>query len=142
MSEIKITEEDARVIEELIKLARNLKAGGYLTLINELTTNGDLLLEHIASEKAIIRGLALAEAAADPIKNMPPQQIPPIRKHITYMMGATFEALAKTDPKETPQVGMFGMLKYLNDPDVQKGLGFLMTLAKNLGKALKEYEPK
>jgi len=142
MAEITITEEDARVIQELITVARHLKAGGYLSLVTELTTNGDLLLEHLANERAIIRGLGLAEAAMDPIKNMPPDKMPKLRYHILHVVGALIEALSETDPKAAPKVGMFGALKYLNDPHVQKGLGFLLTLAKNLGKALDEYEPR
>jgi len=142
MAEITITEEDARVIEELIKVARHLKAGGYLSLITEITTNGDLLLEHLANERAIIRSLGLAEAAVDPIENMPPEKLPKLRYHILHMVGATIEALSETDPKKAPRVGMMGALKYLNDPHVQRGLGFLLTLAKNLGKALEEYEPR
>ncbi len=142
MAEITITEEDARVIQELITLARHLKAGGYLSLFTELTTNGDLLLEHLANERAIIRGLGLAEAAMDPIKNMPPDKMPKLRAHILQLVGSLIEAISETDPKAAPRVGMFGALKYLNDPQVQKGLGFILTLAKNLGKALDEYEPR
>ncbi len=142
MAEITITEEDARVVEELVTLARHLKAGGYLSLITELTTNGDLLLEHLASERSVIRGLALAEALADPIKNMPPEDVPRVRHHLVQLVGSALKAMAETNPKEAPKVGMLGALRYLGDPQVQKGLGFLLTLAKNLGKALEEYEPR
>jgi uncharacterized protein YjgD (DUF1641 family) len=142
MAEVRITEEDAKVVEELIRLARQLKVGGYLSVFTEMTANGDVLLEHIAAEKALIRGAALAEAAMDPIKNMDPNQIPKIRHNLVYLIGPLLEALAKTDPKNAPKVSMFGALKYLGDPGVQKGLGFLLTLAKNLGQAMDEYEAK
>jgi len=142
MAEITITEEDARVVQELITVARHLKAGGYLSLITELTTNGDLLLEHLANERAAIRGLGLLEAVTDPIKNMPPQDMPRVRHHLVQLVGSLLHAMADTNPKEAPRVGMLGALKYLNDPQVQKGLGFLLALAKNLGKALEEYEPR
>ena len=142
MAEITITEEDAKTVEELIRLARQLKVGGYLGIFTEMTTNGDLLLEHIAGEREVIRGAALAEAAMDPIKNMPPTHVPKIRHNLVHLMGPLVEALAQTNPKETPKVGMFGALKYLSDPGVQKGLGFLLELAKNLGKAMGEYEPR
>lgn len=142
MAEITITEEDAKTVEELIRLARHLKAGGYLGIFTEMTGNGDLLLEHIAGEREIIRGAALAEAAMDPIKNMPPQQVPKVRHNLVHLMGPLLGALAQTNPKEAPKVSMFGALKYLGDPGVQKGLGFLLELAKNLGKAMDEYEAK
>ncbi len=142
MAEMTLTEEDARALQELITVARHLKAGGYLSLITELTTNGDLLLEHLANERAILRGLGLAEAAMDPIKNMPPDKMPRLRYHILHVVGSLVEALAETDPKAAPRVGMFGALRYLNDPHVQKGLGFLLALAKNLGRALEEFEPR
>ena len=142
MAEITITEEDAKTVEELIRLARQLKVGGYLGIFTEMTANGDVLLEHIAGERAVIRGAALAEAAMDPIKNMSPTHVPKIRHNLTHLTGPLLEALAQTNPKEAPKVGMFGALKYLSDPGVQKGLGFLLELAKNLGKAMDEYEPR
>lgn len=142
MAEITITEEDAKTVQELIELARHLKVGGYLGIFTGMTANGDTLLEHVAAEKATIRGAALAEAAMDPIKNMDPNNIPKIRHNLVHLMGPLLEALAKTNPKDAPKVSMFGALKYLGDPGVQKGLGFLLTLAKNLGQAMDEYEAK
>ena len=142
MAQINISEEDAKAIEELIRLARQLKVSGYLGIFTEMTANGDVLIEHIAAEKAVMRSVALAEAALDPIKNIEPDRIPKIRHNIVHLIGPLLEALAKTSPKDAPKVGMMGALKYLNDPGVQKGLGFILNLAKNLGQAMEDYQEK
>ncbi len=40
-------------------------------------------------------------------------------------------------PKEPKEVGIFGLLGELRDPDVKRGLGFVIALLRSLGKALK-----
>lgn len=42
-----------------------------------------------------------------------------------------------SDPENRPQsTGALAMIRQLNDPDVRRGLGFLLGLAKSLGKSL------
>ncbi len=42
----------------------------------------------------------------------------------------------KSVPKEAKPVGLGGLLSALRDPDVQRGLGFLVEFLRNLGKEL------
>lgn len=46
----------------------------------------------------------------------------------------------KAVPKEAKPVGLGGLLSALRDPDVQRGLGFLVEFLRNLGKELAEKE--
>ncbi len=66
----------------------------------------------------------LADAASDP-KTV---------RNIDKLMSALREA---GDPENTPDsTGTIGLLRELRDEDVRKGLGFLVGLAKSLGKTL------
>lgn len=66
----------------------------------------------------------LANAASDP-KTV---------RNIDKLMSALREA---GDPENTPDsTGTIGLLRELRDEDVRKGLGFLVGLAKSLGKTL------
>jgi uncharacterized protein YjgD (DUF1641 family) len=49
-------------------------------------------------------------------------------------LNSFIEAFKETE--EFDSVGIKGMLMSMRDPDVQKALGYLLTLAKNLGKKL------
>ncbi|MFW6048778.1 MAG: DUF1641 domain-containing protein [Candidatus Bipolaricaulota bacterium] len=50
------------------------------------------------------------------------------------LLNAVAEA---SDPDNPPdKVGLMGLMKAVNDPDVQKALGFVIKLAKTLGKKL------
>ncbi len=50
------------------------------------------------------------------------------------LLNAVAEASDPDDPPE--KVGIMGLMKAVNDPDVQKALGFVIKLAKSLGKKL------
>ena len=136
MSEIKFTPEEIAAVKELVEVAVALKKSGTLGLLKSFTENGDKLLETIAEEKAVLRLTAIGNAALEPIREMEPEKVNDISLNVEELTKALFEALAQTNPKEVPKVGMTAALGYLRDEDIQKGLGFLLTLAKNLGKAL------
>jgi hypothetical protein len=43
---------------------------------------------------------------------------------------------SRGEGEEAPRVGLFGLLRSLSDPDVQRSLGFLLRFAKNFGRIL------
>jgi uncharacterized protein YjgD (DUF1641 family) len=58
-------------------------------------------------------------------------------RNLELLMGALGDAAA--DPSEEPEaVGMIGALRKMGDPDVQRGLGFMLRLAGELGAQLEE----
>ncbi|WP_297506565.1 DUF1641 domain-containing protein [Thermococcus sp.] len=136
MAELKLTPEEVVAIRELAEVALALKRGGTLGLLKAMTENGDKLLETIAEEKALLRLLGVGNAALEPVRELEIAEVREISWNTEELVRALLKALAKTDPKEVPKVGMTAALGYLRDEDVQKGLGFLLVLAKNLGAAL------
>lgn len=52
-------------------------------------------------------------------------------------LGLLATALADASEKEAPQVGLFGAVGRLGDADVKRAVGFLLEVAGNLGRSLK-----
>ncbi|NJE48494.1 DUF1641 domain-containing protein [Thermococcus sp. 9N3] len=138
MSELNFTPEEISAVKELVEVAVALKKSGTLGILKAMTENGDKLLETIAEEKAVLRLAAIGNAALEPVREIEAGKVNDISMNVEELVGALLKALAETNPKEVPKVGMTGAIGYLRDEDVQKGLGFLLTLAKNLGAALNE----
>lgn len=46
-------------------------------------------------------------------------------------------AMREAQSEPTPQLGLFGLIRALNDPDRQKALGFSLNFLKSLGKQMK-----
>lgn len=136
MSELTLTPEEVAAVKELAEVALALKRGGTLGLLKSMTENGDKLLETIAEEKAVLRLAGIGNAALEPVRELETDDVINLNWNTEEVVRALLKALAKTNPKEAPKVGMTAALGYLRDEDVQKGLGFLLTLAKNLGAAL------
>jgi len=136
MSELKFTPEEIAAVKELVEVAVALKKSGTLGLLKAMTENGDHVLEAISEETAVIRLIGVGNAALEPVRELEVSEVDEIQFHTEELVRALLKALARTDPKEVPKVGMTAILGYLRDEDVQKGLGFLLTLAKNLGAAL------
>ncbi|WP_457751703.1 DUF1641 domain-containing protein [Thermococcus sp.] len=136
MEELKFTHEEVEAVKELVEVAVALKKAGILGILKSFTENGDKLLETIAEEKAVMRLTAVGNAALEPVRELELDEVRKLSWNTEELVGALLKALAKTNPKESPKVGMTAALGYLRDEDVQKGLGFLLTLAKNLGAAL------
>ena len=53
------------------------------------------------------------------------------------VLGYTARAVADAAEKESPQVGLFGAMGRLGDPDVKTAVGFLLQVAGSLGRTLK-----
>ncbi len=136
MSELTLTPEEIAAVRELAEVALALKKGGTLGILKAMTENGDKLLETIAEEKALLRLVGVGSAALEPVRELETAEVREISWNTEELVRALLKALSKTDPKEAPKVGMTAALGYLRDEDVQKGLGFLLVLAKNLGAAL------
>ena len=136
MSKLTLTPEEVAAVRELAEVALALKKGGTLGILKAMTENGDKLLETIAEEKALLRLVGVGSAALEPVRELETAEVREISWNTEELVRALLKALSKTDPKEVPRVGMTAALGYLRDEDVQKGLGFLLVLAKNLGAAL------
>ncbi|WP_297416615.1 DUF1641 domain-containing protein [Thermococcus sp.] len=136
MSELTLTPEEVIAIKEMAEVALALKKGGTLGMLKSMAENGDKLLETIAEEKAVLRLAGIGNAALEPVREIETEEVEKIQVNTEELVEAFLKALAKTDPKDAPRVGVTSALGYLRDEDVQKGLGLLLILAKNLGAAL------
>jgi len=134
MNELKA--EEIAALRELVEVAVALKKAGILGTLKAMTENGDKLLETIAEEKALARIMAVSNAALEPVRELSVEEVRRLNRNTEELVKALLKALAETDPREVPRVGMTGALGYLRDEDVQRGLGFLLSLAKNLGRAM------
>lgn len=57
--------------------------------------------------------------------------------HVVAELG---RALATSGSATPPKVGAFGALRAMSDPDVQRALGFTLTLARSFGASLRDVE--
>jgi hypothetical protein len=53
-----------------------------------------------------------------------------------HVISEAGRALAQASRHEPPRVGAFGALRALGDPDVQRALGFLLEVARGVGKSM------
>jgi uncharacterized protein YjgD (DUF1641 family) len=119
-----------------------------IDILSELNENGILEAVHsmlLAKEK--IAAIALGQITREPVTNL-----------INNVMGAA-GALTSLDPETTKKlinglttgiaeanqhlikpkkVGVLDLLKILNDPDINRAIGFSLQFLKGLGKGLKE----
>lgn len=92
-------------------------------------------------EKSVTRGLAATLKLA---AELSPERLEVVNALLTSLDGdstrvalAATKALASTQARTPQQVGALGLLGQLNDPDVQRALGFFTTFAKHFGQNLK-----
>jgi uncharacterized protein YjgD (DUF1641 family) len=119
-----------------------------INILSELNENGMLEAVHsmlLAKEK--IAAITLSQVTREPVTNL-----------INNLMGAA-GALTSLDPETTKKlinglttgiaeanqhliepkkVGVLDLLKVLNDPDINRAIGFSLQFLKGLGKGLKE----
>jgi uncharacterized protein YjgD (DUF1641 family) len=55
---------------------------------------------------------------------------------LSHVAGVANTALTNAKAEPRKRVGIFGVFKALNDPDRQKGLGFLLSFLKHFGKGI------
>lgn len=53
-------------------------------------------------------------------------------------MSCSGEALRKIGEEGAPKIGLLGMMKAMRDPDVQKGLGLMLALLKQMGPCMEK----
>lgn len=103
-----------------------------LDLVNEVLDVADLGISAMDDEMVTtLVGMAtrlgeLVDTAADPTTV----------ESLDDLLGATREA---SDPDNLPEsTGVLSLMGQMNDPDVRRGISFLLVLAKYLGKSIEE----
>jgi uncharacterized protein YjgD (DUF1641 family) len=139
---LEIGEVEAEALAELVEVAVMLKKSGILGWLKALAENGDKLIELFTSDYPLFRQLGMLQAVGGGIARLEVGEYVDARMNAEKAFYCAFKGLSKADPAGAPRVGLLGMLRWLSDKDVQKGLGFLLMLAKGLGACMGELEKR
>jgi len=60
--------------------------------------------------------------------------------HAVHVVAELGRSLATSGERTPPRVGGFGALRAMSDPDVQRAVGFTLTLARSFGASLRDLE--
>ncbi len=137
MKDVEKTSEvlDERSMEALLSLAKaaaKLKESGLLDMLTTMAEKYEELLLFTSSDKRVYHALSLLEALLTGMKNVDPWKAKPaVEKLTSCMLNALNE---ENIEKAEPVRGVLSLLKSLRDPYVAKGLGILLSLARELGK--------
>ena len=137
-----MSEVEAEALAELVEVAVMLKKSGILGWLKAIAENGDKLIELVTSDYTLFRQLALLQALGGGLGKLDVGEFVDARMNAEKTIYCAFKGLSQTDPAKAPRVGMLGALRMLGDKDVQKGLGLLLALAKNMGSCLNEMEKR
>jgi uncharacterized protein YjgD (DUF1641 family) len=133
----KLTDEDIEALKELAEIVRELKENGILGMIKEFAKNSNDLLLSAMADPAITRGLALISSILNGIAKADIKKLNDAQIAIEKLAKCGIESIA-IDPKKVKRATLFELIKSLNDPDFQYGIGLLITIAKQLGENYKK----
>ncbi|MDZ7849857.1 MAG: DUF1641 domain-containing protein [Halodesulfurarchaeum sp.] len=127
--EIDELEAESEAIQEAADTMVELQQDGTLDDLTEAATAVSLLANALDDEMVVeAAGLANELGLVAGSANQPN-----VIRTLATMMDAMDEANAFEDPE---QVGMFGAVGKMRDPDVQRGLGFLLEFLGALGRQI------
>lgn len=120
-------------LRELTEIATELKKSGMLGALKELAESSDALMEGIEDDRGLLRLGVLAGALLEAARRLEGSDVASLKMNVEDAGYCVLEALATANPGKSGNVGLFGLLRALNDPDVKRGLGYLLAIAKSLG---------
>lgn len=125
-------EAQRRELAPLLEAAEVLDGSGLLDLADVLTTReegqGEQLYEAFVEDPGNLRTVQNVSLVAGAFSEVDPDQMAAALGRVSE--GHAVEADVLADP---PRVGPWGAFRRLQDPDVQRGLGFLLTLLEMVG---------
>ncbi len=131
---------EVAALKELMEVAVLLKKSGMLGMVKTFLEDNEALLEAVQNDTSISRLIALVGGVMEATRRVDGAKMAYMKTNTEETVHCAFEGLASTDPVKANKMGMFGLLGALRDPDVQKGLGFVMMLLKNIGACLNAKE--
>ncbi len=137
---VEFSEVEIEALRELVDIAVELKKTGLLGMIKELLSDTESVLHAILSDTSTLKLVAMIGAVLEASRRLDDSKVPSLKKGVETTSYCLFESLSETDPAKAEPKGLMGAMNALRDPDVQKGLGFLLALAKNLGGCLRRQE--
>lgn len=119
-----------RKLDSLLEAAEVLEESGLFDLVEVVTAReeGEQIYEAFSDDPEnlwVVQNLSLMVGAFSEID---PDQVAAVLGRVREGHAVETEVLA--DP---PRIGLWGALRQFQDPDVQRGLGFLLTFLKMVG---------
>ncbi|MEB3765449.1 MAG: DUF1641 domain-containing protein [Desulfurococcales archaeon] len=131
---------EVAALKELMEVAVLLKKSGILGMLKNFLSDSEALMEAFQNDTSMTRLIALLGGVMEATRRVDGAQMASMKENTEETVHCAFQGLATTDPVKANKMGMFGLLGALRDPDVQKGLGFVMMLLKNIGACLNAKE--
>ena len=131
---------EVAALKELMEVAVLLKKSGILGMLKNFLSDSEALMEAFQNDTSMTRLIALLGGVMEAARRVDGAQMASMKENTEETVHCAFQGLATTDPVKANKMGMFGLLGALRDPDVQKGLGFVMMLLKNIGACLNAKE--
>jgi len=128
--------QEVQALESLLVLAVRLKESGLLDLLTILAERYEEVVALISNDTAMMRGIALADAAMNSIRSLDPHDMPRLKKTIEEIMGCALKAIARIDPAKMKPRSTLGILAGLRDEDVRAGLTLLLEIAGSIGRCV------
>lgn len=129
---LKELEAHRRALDPLLEAAEVLEESGLLDLIDVLTAReeeeGEQLYEAFVEDPGNLRTVQNVSLVAGAFSEVDPDQMATALGRVRE--GHAVETKKLADP---PRVGLWDAIRRLQDPDVQRGLGFLFTILKMVG---------
>lgn len=135
---IEYNEVDVKALEDLLEVARELKKTGVLGMLKEFAESYEAMMEGMQADVSTFRLGLLLGAMLEASRRLEAEKAISLKMNTEDAAYCIFNSLAETKPSEAQPRGMMGLMSALRDPDVQKGLGYLIAIAKNLGACLKK----
>jgi len=123
-------------LKELAELAVALKKSGLLGMAKQFLDKSEDMLDLMQNDTGLLRLVAVAAAILEAARRVDPGRVYAIQTNTEKAFTCLLEGLGSADPAKSKPRGLTGLMGALRDPDVQKGLGFIIDLAKALGGCL------
>ncbi len=135
-SEIVKDEIEIQALKELAEIAAEMKKAGILEWLRVFIKEQEEFLSAFNSDPALLRSLGLLGALMDAIRRLDGGEVAGVKDGLEKTLYCALHGFSSVDPAKAKPRGLTGLMGALRDPDVQKGLGFLIDLAKALGSCL------
>lgn len=137
-SGLEFNEVEVQALKDLLEIALELKRSGLLGMLKELLSSSESIMEGMQSDLSTFRLGLLLGAILEAARRLDGEKAVSLKMNAEDASYCLLNSLAATKPGEVQPKGMMGLMSALRDPDVQKGIGYLIAIAKNLGACLNQ----
>jgi len=141
--EQEFSEVEVEALKDLMEVAVELKKSGMLGMLKELLSSADEAMAGLQADPSLLRLGVLLGALLEASRRLEGEKVEKLKMNAEDASFCLLNGIASTSPAEAKKSGgLMGLMKALGDPDVQKGLGYILELAKNLGACMRSLERK